>query len=90
MRTSQLVLVALIVGCSLAALAQFGQESEQIIELEAKWPDMFRNRDLDGIMALMAQDSVLIMPGVASIVGIEAIRRATSDAGVAGMYVLPR
>lgn len=78
MRTCQRVLVALIPGCSLAALAQFGREADQIIELESKWSDMFGERDLDGIMSLMARDSVLIMPGAASIVGIEAIRHATS------------
>ena len=39
---------------------------------------MFGQRDLDGIMALMAQDSVLIMPGSEPVVGIEDIRRATS------------
>jgi ketosteroid isomerase-like protein len=45
--------------------------------LEAKWSDLFGARDLEGIMALMARNSVLIMPGSAPIVGSEGIRRAT-------------
>jgi len=38
---------------------------------------MFGAKNLDGISALLAKDSVLIMPGAAPIVGIENIRRAT-------------
>lgn len=47
------------------------------MELESQWSDMFGKRDLDGIMTLIAQDSVLIMPGSEPVVGIEDIRRAT-------------
>lgn len=52
-------------------------EESQIVELESKWSGMFSQRDLDGVMALMANKSVLIMPGVAPIEDIEGIRRAT-------------
>jgi len=52
-------------------------EAEKIATLESEWSDMFGAKNLDGISALLAKDSVLIMPGAAPIVGIENIRRAT-------------
>lgn len=58
-----------------AALAE--TEEERIAELEARWSELFGDRDLEGIVGLMAQNSVLIMPGAAPIVGIEEIRLAT-------------
>jgi ketosteroid isomerase-like protein len=51
----------------------------RIIDLEAGWSAMFGKGDLDGIMALMAKNSVLIMPGAPPIVGSEDIRRVTKD-----------
>lgn len=52
-------------------------ETEKIMQLEAEWSEMFGARDLDGIMTLVAQESVLIMPGSEPVVGAEDIRRAT-------------
>lgn len=78
MRLAQFAAIALFIGLSVTAYSQFGPEQSRIIELESKWSSMFGQRDLDGIMALMAQDSVLIMPGSEPVVGIEDIRRATS------------
>jgi ketosteroid isomerase-like protein len=50
---------------------------DEIVALEGKWSSLFVARDLDGIMALMAENSVLIMPGTPPIVGTEDIRQAT-------------
>lgn len=52
-------------------------EAANLVELEAEWSEMFGARNLDGITELLAQDSVLIMPGSAPIVGIENVRRVT-------------
>jgi len=49
----------------------------EIEALEAKWSGLYGARDLEGIMALMARNSVLIMPGSSPIVGTEGIRHAT-------------
>lgn len=59
------------------AYSQLGPEETRIGELESEWSDMFGQRDLEGIMELMARRSVLIMPGAEPIVGIEDVRRAT-------------
>jgi ketosteroid isomerase-like protein len=50
---------------------------EEIVALETKWSSLFAARDLDGVMALMAENSVLIMPGSPPIVGAKGIRKAT-------------
>ena len=52
-------------------------EEATIAMLETKWSDMFGARDLDGITALLAHDSVLIMPGSEPIVGTSNVRAAT-------------
>jgi len=75
MRIARLLLTALSLGFSLPAFG--GEEESRIVELEAEWSDMFGERDLNGIMKLMAPNSVLIMPGAKPIVGIEDIRRTT-------------
>lgn len=77
MRYAQLTSIALLLGFSLTTYSEFGPEENRIVDLESKWSGMFGERDLDGIMVLMAQDSVLIMPGSEPIIGIEGIRRAT-------------
>ncbi|MEH6516719.1 MAG: DUF4440 domain-containing protein [Halioglobus sp.] len=67
-----------VYGTDEEAIAAGSAAGEGEIEaLEAKWSGLFGARDLDGIMALMARNSVLIMPGSAPIVGTDAIRRAT-------------
>jgi ketosteroid isomerase-like protein len=75
MRIAKLISISLFLGYSLAAFS--GEEESRIIELEAKWSDMFGDRDLGGIMELMAPNSVLIMPGAEPVIGIEDIRLAT-------------
>ncbi|WP_299074630.1 nuclear transport factor 2 family protein [uncultured Paraglaciecola sp.] len=75
MRYVQIV-AALLFLCSVAT-AQPGSEEDRIMELETKWSTLYGDRDLEGIMALMTKNSVLIMPSAAPIVGIEDIRNAT-------------
>jgi len=60
---------------SVGAIAVSG--GGEIAEREAMWSDMFGSRDLAGIMALMASKSVLIMPELSPIIGVEGIRQAT-------------
>lgn len=59
------------------ATDEAGTEPSHIVNLEASWSGMYAEGDLDGVMALMAKNSVLIMPGAAPIVGKEDIRRMT-------------
>lgn len=54
-------------------------EAEEIVELESKWSEMFGAKNLDGITELLAQDSVLIMPGSAPVIGADNIRRVTQS-----------
>ncbi len=75
MRTTLIFFTTLFLVLSLSAYG--AEEERRIIELETKWSDMFGKRDLDGVMQLMAKNSVLIMPGAEPVVGIEDIRRAT-------------
>ena len=77
MRSAQLFFITLLLGFSSMAYSQLGPEETRIGELESEWSDMFGQRDLEGIMELMARRSVLIMPGAEPIVGIEDVRRAT-------------
>ena len=50
-----------------------------ITQLETEWSEMFGARDLDGVAALMAQNTVLIMPGSEPIVGVDDVRAATEE-----------
>lgn len=84
MRYRQLFLaVTLLIGPSTHSLSEESvrsdsvSNSDEIVALEAKWSGMFAAKDLDGVMALMAENSVLIMPGSPPIVGTEDIRKAT-------------
>lgn len=52
-------------------------EAEEIVKLEAEWSEMFGAKNLDGITELLAQNSVLIMPGSAPVVGADNVRRVT-------------
>ncbi len=54
-------------------------EAVAIAQLETEWSEMYGGRNLDGVAALMAQNSVLIMPGSEPIVGVENIRAATEE-----------
>jgi uncharacterized protein (TIGR02246 family) len=53
--------------------------AREIMTLESRWSDMFDAGDIDGIAAILAEDTVLIMPGSAPLVGIGAVRAATED-----------
>jgi len=84
MRYHQLCLtVTLLMGISAHSLSEESvrgepvSHSDEIVALESKWSGMFAAKDLDGVMALMAESSVLIMPGSQPIVGTEGIRSAT-------------
>lgn len=78
MRLAQLTFMVLLVSVAHAAMGQSGAEEKRIADLETAWSGLYGQRDLDGIMALMARESVLIMPGAAPIVGKDAIRAATA------------
>ncbi len=54
-------------------------EALAITQLETEWSDMFGTRDLDGVVALMAKNTVLIMPGSEPIVGADNVRTATEE-----------
>jgi len=84
MRYHQLCLtVMLLIGINAQSLSEETKkaglvtDSDEIVALEAQWSGMFAAKDLDGVVALMAENSVLIMPGSPPIVGIEGIRNAT-------------
>lgn len=54
-------------------------EVATITQLETEWSEMFGARDLDGITALMAQNTILIMPNSEPIVGVANVRAATEE-----------
>lgn len=54
-------------------------EAAVIKALESRWSEMYGAGDLEGILGLLAEDSVLIMPEAAPVVGIDAIRDATQQ-----------
>jgi ketosteroid isomerase-like protein len=73
-------LLTLVVACDSGSslnTVDAATEEKVITELEAKWSNLLGNRDLDGFTAMLAQDTVLIMPGSAPIVGVEDVRQAT-------------
>lgn len=77
---STVFLLTVVVACdsdSPTVVTDSVAEEMVISNLETKWSDMFGAKDLDGITALLAQDSVLIIPGTAPIVGANNIRNAT-------------
>lgn len=69
-------LFAAMVFCS-PLKAQPADSAEAIKALEAQWSAMFGAGDLDGVASLLAEDSVLIMPGAAPISDRAAILEAT-------------
>jgi len=77
MRVFQFFPLVLLLYTSSVIAADSHAKEGQIKELEFKWSEIFGKRDLDGVMALMAKKSVLIMPGTAPIKGVEGIRNAT-------------
>ena len=74
------MLLATVTACSPKPNPpQFDAAAEKtvIAQLETDWSDKFGARDLDGITALLAKDTVLIMPGSKPIVGADDVRAAT-------------
>ena len=71
-----MISIPLLAGVT-AGNAESESEASEIVELETRWSDSFGAGDLEAIVALMARDSVLIMPGSPPVVGIDAIREAT-------------
>ena len=59
--------------------ADVSKASEEIVHLESEWSKMFGANDLEGIMKMLAQDSVFIMPGAEPVIGAEDIRRVTQE-----------
>lgn len=49
-------------------------DERAVMELERDWSTMSGNRDLEGVMALMGSNPVIIGPGSAPIVGRDAVR----------------
>jgi len=52
-------------------------ERETLMALERKWSDMYGRGDVEGIAALLAEDSVLLTPGQSPVVGRENVIEAT-------------
>jgi ketosteroid isomerase-like protein len=59
-------------------------EEAAIMALEKEWSDMFGAGDLDGISAILTNDSVLLAPGEAPVVGAGNVRAATQAMLAAG------
>jgi ketosteroid isomerase-like protein len=59
-------------------------EEAAIMALEKEWSDMFGAGDLDGIAAILTNDSVLLAPGEAPVVGAGNVRAATQAMLAAG------
>lgn len=54
-------------------------EAEKIKTLEREWSDLFGARDLEGITALLSQETVLLPPGTMPVTGVSAVRSATEQ-----------
>lgn len=59
--------------------ASAAAQQDIIMNLESQWSALYGAGDLDGIVSLMSEDSVLIMPGSEPVVGLDAIRAATRE-----------
>ncbi len=73
----KVVLIAFILGLTSYSHAETVPAETKIKELEEKWSNLYGRSDLDGIMTLMSENSVLIMPEAAPILGLDDIRNAT-------------
>ena len=73
----KVILIVFFLGVTSFSHAETVPEEAKIKSLEEKWSNLYGRSDLDGIMSLMMENSVLIMPGVAPIVGLDDIRNAT-------------
>jgi ketosteroid isomerase-like protein len=60
-RTSVPILVCLLGSCWVAASAQESPDAATIRDLETKWADSYKNRQVDVLSSLMADDYVITM-----------------------------
>lgn len=76
-----ILLVVAAIGCAQPA----AQESPELAELGATWADLFNARDMDGLLALYAEDARLLPPNSEAGSGHDFIRggfQAMIDAGL--------
>ena len=79
-----LLLAVALGACNIDAQTDTGSagldpaaERETLMALERKWSDMYGRDDVEGISALLAEDSVLLTPGQSPVVGRENVIEAT-------------
>jgi len=81
LRGALALLLAVALGaCNIDAQTDTGSaglERETLMALERKWSDMYGRGDVEGIAALLAEDSVLLTPGQSPVVGRDSVIEAT-------------
>ena len=60
-----------------SAAIDFAAERETLMALERAWSDMYGQRDVDGIAELLAEESILLAPGLGPVVGRDSVVAAT-------------
>jgi ketosteroid isomerase-like protein len=55
------------------------EEKETLMALERKWSDLYGQRNVDGIAELLAEKSVLLVPGQPPAVGRDSVLALTRD-----------
>jgi len=76
------VLLGAIAACTSepqSAPVDQAAEAAKIAQLEIDWSDKFGAGDVDGFASMLAQETVLIVPGFDPVVGIDDIRAATEE-----------
>jgi len=79
---STILLLTTMVACnssSESGAIDTAAEAVAIAQLEIEWSDMFAARDLDSIAKLLAQNTVMVMPGSEPIVGADNVLVATEE-----------
>lgn len=77
-----LLLLAAFAACNSGSRSEAidtAAEAVAIAQLETEWSGMYGARDLEGVAAMLAQETVLIMPGSDPVVGAANIRAATRE-----------
>lgn len=59
------------------AAVDFAAERETLMALERQWSGMYGEGDLDGIAELLANESVLLAPGLGPVIGRDSVVAAT-------------
>jgi len=81
LRGALALLLAVALGaCNIDAQTDTGSaglERETLMALERMWSDMYGRGDVEGIAALLAEDSVLLTPGQSPVVGRDSVIEAT-------------